>query len=392
MSNNTPILWLASWYPNRLDPYTGDFIQRHARAVSSLRKVHVIFLRRDESLKPGTMRIETSTTGSLCEEIAFYNSRGSGSIGKLLSLFYFLASYRKLILGFIAEYGHPSLVHVHVGLKAGLLAIWMKKSYGIPYLLTEHWTGYNSAAEPNIWQQGRVARWVAASVIRHASVVMPVSTDLGNLMQRVEPLAKIRVINNVVDTGRFYLSAKNPGFSYTFMHASSLTPQKNPELLLHAFASLKKENNWKLIIAGPYRENLHHLAKDLQIDQHVEWRGEISYAEVAKAMQHADCFVLSSRYENSPCVIAEALCSGLPVVSTNVGGISELIDSTNGILVQEGSRADLEKAIRSMLMKEINWNQVEIAQTASQKFAYPVVAASIERFYEEVLKLQTPAD
>ena len=59
------VLWLASWYPNQLDKFTGDFIQRHARAVSQYCKVHVIFVKKDESLLPNKTVTENSQQGHI---------------------------------------------------------------------------------------------------------------------------------------------------------------------------------------------------------------------------------------------------------------------------------------------------------------------------------------
>jgi glycosyltransferase involved in cell wall biosynthesis len=79
----------------------------------------------------------------------------------------------------------------------------------------------------------------------------------------------------------------------------------------------------------------------------IEFTGEIAYEEVAKAMQQADCLLLFSHIENSPCVIGEALCCGLPVIASRVGGIPELIDEQNGILVPAADETALLNAMKS---------------------------------------------
>jgi glycosyltransferase involved in cell wall biosynthesis len=381
MSSRAPILWLASWYPNRLDPFTGDFIQRHARAVAEKEKLYVIFLRRDTSIPSGTLQIDTRTSGLLTEVTGYYNSRG-----KWLSLIHYLAFYRKLIRTFFVTHGRPALVHVHVGLRAGIMALWMKKQFRIPYVVTEHWTGYNPDAEPSIYNQGRLARWIAAAVFRQASLVMPVSEDLGNHIRRIEPAVKISVINNVVDTRLFYFQPKNRVSPYTFVHASSLSAQKNPELLLTAFQALRHKENWRLVVAGPVTADLKEMAARLQINDRINWLGEISYADVAFAMRGADCFVLSSNFENSPCVIGEALCCGVPVVSTKVGGIAELVNETCGLLVPPNDSQALQNALLHVYTADASWNREEIAKSAVLKFSYKEIALEIVTRYKTVLE------
>ena len=68
------VLWLVSWYPNRLDAFTGDFIQRQAQAVSQYCEVEVVFVKKDIGLRPNTMAVEKNKTGTLTEHIIYYNS------------------------------------------------------------------------------------------------------------------------------------------------------------------------------------------------------------------------------------------------------------------------------------------------------------------------------
>jgi hypothetical protein len=73
------ILWLVSWYPNKLLPYNGDFIKRHAEAVSLYEDVYLIYVVRDVS---GTITkdvlIEKSTNGGLTEKIIYYYTPSTG--------------------------------------------------------------------------------------------------------------------------------------------------------------------------------------------------------------------------------------------------------------------------------------------------------------------------
>ena len=112
---------------------------------------------------------------------------------------------------------------------------------------------------------------------------------------------------------------------------------------------------------------------------------EVSYKDVARIMQSADCLLLFSYSENSPCVIGEALCSGLQVISSDVGGVSELIDPECSQLVPAGDEDALYMSmlraiqIRSMLDRE------SISRRAHIRFSYDVVGQQIQQAYKSVL-------
>src|SRR6185436_6828034 len=71
---NSYILWLPSWYPNKISPYDGDFIQRHARAVSTFIQIHVVHFVRDiKGIVTDSIFIDKKTTGNLTETIVYYH-------------------------------------------------------------------------------------------------------------------------------------------------------------------------------------------------------------------------------------------------------------------------------------------------------------------------------
>lgn len=127
------VLWLCSWYPNKLKPFDGDFIQRHAQAVSSLHHVYVIFIKKDEDgIITKEVKEETQTHNNLTETIVYYRplKTGISFFDKVISNRKFKKLYKEVIGKYISVNGKPALVHVHVALKAGMLAVWLKKNLG----------------------------------------------------------------------------------------------------------------------------------------------------------------------------------------------------------------------------------------------------------------------
>lgn len=77
------ILWLCSWYPNRTDPFDGDFIQRHARAAALYHDIQVIRVVADSALAPGVVETERTDQAHLSEQI-IYLGKGKGLMGRFL--------------------------------------------------------------------------------------------------------------------------------------------------------------------------------------------------------------------------------------------------------------------------------------------------------------------
>src|SRR5688572_25833035 len=75
------ILWLASWYPNRTDAFVGDFIERHAKAVSTLVKLTVMVVVKDEHIPQDKVEVDQSTAGNVTVYRVYY---GRGSVGGIV--------------------------------------------------------------------------------------------------------------------------------------------------------------------------------------------------------------------------------------------------------------------------------------------------------------------
>lgn len=126
-----------------------------------------------------------------------------------------------------------------------------------------------------------------------------------------------------------------------------LVPQKNQLMLIDAFDEFLKDHvNYQLIIygEGPYRETLENRIKELKLENKVILFGSTN--NVFDETKDAKIFVLTSDYEGMPNALIEAMCLGLPVISTKVSGADDLIiDGENGYLIDLN---DKEKLIEKM--------------------------------------------
>jgi glycosyltransferase involved in cell wall biosynthesis len=117
----------------------------------------------------------------------------------------------------------------------------------------------------------------------------------------------------------------------------------------------------------------------------VTFHGLKTKGEIAEFMREADLFVLPSIWENLPCVIIEAMASGLPMVSTLTGGIPEIVNDEVGILVPPGNVNALSGAIALMLRRISEFDRLAIGQRG-QRYRLERVGASLHGLYEECLE------
>jgi len=103
-------------------------------------------------------------------------------------------------------------------------------------------------------------------------------------------------------------------------------------------------------------------------------------------MQQCDCFILFSDIENSPCVIGEALCCGLPVIATAVGGIPELVHDNNSLLISPRNEDELVKAMQNMVENKEQFDHKKIAEDAQHIFSYPVIGQQFMDYYKKILQ------
>lgn len=175
---------------------------------------------------------------------------------------------------------------------------------------------------------------------------------------------KIYVIYNGVDVEKFKPRPNRIKLRQEFgldkdkkivLFVGRLYHRKGLEILLHSIPSVLKEfDKVEFVISGTgfkkKESSLRTLAKELKIENSVKFLGYVLDEKLPFLYSASDIFVLPAIYENFPFAILEAQSSGLPVVSTNVGGIPEfLVDGENGFIIEPGDSSQLNQKILKLL-------------------------------------------
>ena len=373
-----PVIWLASWYPSRTSPANGDFIQRHAEAVSAYMPVLVIHAIHDEAMdRPFSLAYRSS--GGLTELILYF--RHGEPLGLISTLTYNLTYYRhtmNLVRHVLERCGKPTAFHVHVPMKMGRTARWARRFFGIPYIVSEHSSKYAGDASDSFRRRSFLHRWSVRRVYRQAIAVTNVSRAVADIMRRLFETNEVKVICNLADTAVFHYAGRKPSTTFRFLHASTLTDQKNAEGLLRVFGQLYHlRQDFELVVIGA------ELPDDLK-QPWLKANGIVTHREVARLMQDSDALVLFSREENFPCVIVEALSSGLPVITSDVGGCAEAIHAGNGIVVPAGNEKALLEALQSMLDGYARYDRKGIAAEASRLYSRETIGRQFTDLYRDL--------
>ncbi|HTN06232.1 glycosyltransferase [Agriterribacter sp.] len=388
------VLWLVSWYPNQFNPFDGDFIERHAKAVSQYSAITVIHVvQYGPQIEVPRKKVEIKEAENVKEYIIYFAFKRTGIplLDKIIYNGKYYLTYSRFIRNYFKEAGLPDLVHVHVPMKSGVIAKWIKKKWNIPYIISEHSSAYYKLIPDNYFNRSAYYRHTVSGIFKHAAKVTTVSAALGKRLQEIFSLPSFLVIHNVADTNVFF-PGKNQSPVFRFFHASTMNHPKNVEGILYALAGLSTQRgNWECILAGWETPQLRQIAASLGLDKMIKWTGVLTHEQVAMEMQYAHALVMFSRYENFPCVIIEALCCGLPVIATNVGGIPEAISDSNGWLVPSENEGDLLKAMIRMIDNYDAFNRYEIAKDAENKYNYGVIGKQFYSLYQQVLTQTIPS-
>jgi len=284
----------------------------------------------------------------------------------------------------------PDIVQLNVIQKQGLLAMWLKRRYHIPYIIVEHWSGY-LPENGQFMRMPFFKRRLYARIAREASVLLGVSNRLIDAMRACGVTnSDTRKINNVVDDFFFEESGVKSHESgrKTLLHVSCFDERaKNVRGLLRAAKQLsEKRQDWQLVLVGDginYKETRAY-AKELQIpEDFLRWTGELTPREVSYEFDNADIFVLPSRYENAPVVISESLAKGVPVVATKVGGIPEMVNADCGVLIEPNNDSQLTEALETMLDHYSEYDAKVIRQ-AGEPYSFAKVGGQLKDIYEQV--------
>ncbi len=372
MNKKLHILFISSWYPSRVFPTNGDFVQRHAEAVATKHKVTVIHVVTDSSLKSSEKFNEKINN---VETKIIYIPKTNNRILKLIRFF-------KVYLSSIKKIEPIDIVHVNITFPIGLVALYLKWFHKKSYLISEHWSGY---LFPNNKSISVFQKLITKIISKNASFICPVSTNLKNEMLSIGLKGNYFPVPNVVDTS-YFKPSKISSNEFIVSHISGMDNSiKNVEGIINVVSKLTENiPNLKFNLIGNNSNKYINKINNSEIEN-VNVINQIPNLEVANYLKQSTVFILFSNYENLPCVILESFACGIPVISTNVGGISEYFPPNFGFLIEPKDEVALEKAILKIYNNKISLNKKLMHNYAENNFGINTISDTFSKLYFKIL-------
>jgi glycosyltransferase involved in cell wall biosynthesis len=284
----------------------------------------------------------------------------------------------------------PDIVHTHIQvLRYALPSMLFLKHASL--LHTVH-----NLAEREVEPR---ARWIQRYAFSHGVVPVPVAEQVAASLKRLYGIEQCRVIPNCIPV-HCYACPETPrgkwrareGFGdqdILFVCVARFAPQKNHALLLRAFAQgPASDPNAHLVLfgEGALQDQLQDQAKDLGLGSQVHFLG--LRADIPDALGAMDVFVLSSDWEGNPLSVIEAMASGLPIVSSAVGGVPDLFENgKEGILVQPGDVLGFSSSMAYLSRnREVRLSMgMAAARRARENYDVSSMVQAYEELYEDLV-------
>jgi glycosyltransferase involved in cell wall biosynthesis len=346
------VLFISSWYPSATNALKGIFVKKHAAAISAAGvQIQVLALTINYSAKLYEKKIlrfkdEYGVDTYLIEiNSRFYK-------GLYLNLFWQYRLIKKAYRAISSEF-KLQVIHSNVLFPAGILGYWLGRRENLPYIITEHWSKVPRFMQKSLWaNEGRKA-------YKEAKAVTVVSTFLKSRIESyIEVRSKVVVIPNVINTALFqYAERKKAIGEISFACVAHWQAPKRPDLIFSALNEYSQMVGDRIILKVVGEGALMEVLKRKKWNFEIIYYGNLASGDLADVLKKTDYFLHASEIETFSIVIAEALATGIPVLSSGVGAIPELIDESNGLVCGNSAKEWLQ-GLQKLTEKKYDRKQI----------------------------------
>ncbi len=296
----------------------------------------------------------------------------------------------------VVKYEKLDLLHVHYAIphaSAAFMAQQILKTHGIniPFITTLHGTditlvGKDPSFEPVIRFCINVSNAVTTvseslkeDTIKHFAIERPINVipNFIQLEEKIQDLAFNELRTKYAKTGQKIIC-----------HVSNFRPVKRVEDVILTFNEIQKQVDSKLILVGdgPDRNAAEKLSRELGLMDHVIFFGKVR--DTNHILEFSDLFLLPSETESFGLAALEAMAAGVPVISSNTGGIPEVnLQGFSGYLSEVGDIQSMSENAIALLSNEEKLSTFKIqAKKQASLFSLDLILPQYEELYHEVLK------
>lgn len=386
------ILIVPAWWPSPEQPISGVFCKDYARAFAAAgAKVGVVFpdLVSVRYLGKGTripwrprLTVEDLSGVPVIRIRSLHTAFGRPT----LQMRRFRRWLRWGLREYRVRYGEPDVLHAMCAIPAGWACTHLDDPLAARTVVTEHTGPFSLVLTP------RAGEAYVRVALAKAAAVVAVGEPLRQEMMAAGVRREIAVCGNPV-AGSFTAQpvpcASRDDSSVRAIFVGRLVAEKGLRELVQAAAAVSSDGSrkvhWHFVGDGPLesllRESFAHRGQADRLHLH----GNQSRARVASLMAESDFLVLPSHGETFGMAAAEALCLGLPVLTTRGTACAEFVGEDDGVLVEIGNPESLTTGLRRMLERLPRFDRQAIAGRARQRFSGDAVACWYGRLFREIL-------
>ena len=277
-----------------------------------------------------------------------------------------------------------SLIHAHSLFDAGIWAYLYSINYQVSYLITEH----NQLTFFNIGQE---KCQVAKKTLQNAKKICVVSNDKARQFIANGLYFDFENVGNLIHE-RFQFLPKQPDSKKRLITIGAHHFLKDQNTIIKALSILDKQlkltidfvwigfNGW----GGDYENEIKSLFANANLKNiNIVLIPTANREEIVLQLQNSDAFVFSSLSEGMPVSVLEALACGLPVFTSNCGGVDELINDTNGAIYQIKDYNKLAHLLLDFIEGEKQFDNSLISNNVIERFGTEAFKLKITKIYQE---------
>ncbi len=373
---------------NRHDPQLGVFIRKHASAAALYCDVTLLCVMSDDHQK-NLIEFEEREEYNVSALIVYFRKFNSpfSIVNKIFNASRYIRATRHGLKQIASKNGMHDVTHAYILLRPAIVAWWLKLTKGIPFLVSEQWSGYPTG---KFASKNFLSKFFYRWFFRRAGAATAVSAFLKNRMETSGLRNNYTITPNVIEP----IERKHPPLpdngKIKILTVADLADEiKNISTTISVFAEIEKSvHNIEFHIIGHGKDEtkLKNLALELGVlNKTVFFHGVKKNEEVYQYLYSSHFLVMNSRFETFSLICIEAMSCGIPVIATRCGGPDEFITPENGILIEPGNNEELRTAITGMISGYKNYDSSRLIRFAAANFNAEQAGKKFELIYKKLI-------
>jgi glycosyltransferase involved in cell wall biosynthesis len=279
-------------------------------------------------------------------------------------------------------YLNPTIIHSNIIFPCGVVGHLLSKKYKAEHLISEHWSKAEKILKHPLYKS------IVLKAYKKSIAILCVSKFLANKISQATNNANTVIVPNIIDTALFCFSPKlhEDNNVIRFTCIATWKKPKRLDLIINSLRIFAEEGERNILLTvvgeGEQKEEFQKIEYNQNLK--INWLGYLSRTEITQVLRRTDIFLHASEIETFSMVTAEALSTGTPVLASNTGALPELINSTNGVLVEN----TVQSWIKGLdeITKKRQFNNKMISEDAVGKYSSDLIVKQIEKVYMSIQK------